>query len=291
MSPCRHAEKPKSKRRLVSTPLPLTALPAHLMKTTTRSCLALLVALALIALPPFARAEVRARGSDSTLHVLRALATAYEAGGGPKILLEGGGSGAGVKGLLADEVTLAFLSRDLKADELAGGLVAHPYALDGVALVVHPSNSTADLTLAAAKEIFIGQTAAWPDAKPIVVFNRNADSGTREVFQEKVLGKSVFSPRAIVKHDGVLLSSLAKMPGAVAYTSLGEADETKVKILTISGIKPSPATLRDGTYPIGRRPTLASRGAPAGETKAFIDFVLSPKGQAIVTQSGLVTLN
>ncbi|MBI3885885.1 MAG: substrate-binding domain-containing protein [Opitutae bacterium] len=253
----------------------------------TKNCLTAVLVASLL-LPTFARADFKARGSDSTLHVLKALAAAFAADTGKTITLEGGGSGAGVKGLESGDVSLAFLSRELSAAEKSAGLVGSVYAADGVAVIVHPTNAAANFTLAELKDIFTGKTEAWADGKPIILFNRNADSGTREVFHDRVLGKDAFSAKAMVKHDGVLLGSLAKLPGAIAYTSLGEVDEAKVRVVTVNGITPSAATLRDGTYPIGRKPTLATKGAATGDEKAFLDFVLGPKGQAVVAQSGLV---
>ena len=236
------------------------------------------------------KADLNARGSDSTMHVLKALAAAYQADTGKTINLQGGGSGAGAKSLETGEVTLAFLSRELNDAEKAAGLVGEQYALDGVAIIVHKDNPTANVSLAELKDLFTGKTTAWSDGKPVVPFNRNTDSGTREVFQGVVLGKDAFSPTAAVKHDGVLVSSVSKIPSAVAYASLAEADETQIKILTVNGIKPSASTLKDKTYPIGRTPTLATKGAATGEEKAFIDYVLSVKGQAVVAKEGLVPI-
>src|SRR5258708_3228063 len=143
-----------------------------------------------------ARADIKARGSDSTLHVVKALVFAFENETGKKITLEGGGSGAGAKAAIAGEVTLAFLSRDLNEAEKAAGLVGTAYAKDGVAVIVNKNNAVTGFTVAELKNIFTGQTGAWSDGKPVVAFNRNADSGTREVFQEHVLGKEAFSPKA-----------------------------------------------------------------------------------------------
>jgi phosphate transport system substrate-binding protein len=252
--------------------------------------LRLLAAVAALSATTFARADIKARGSDSTMHVVKALAAAFTADTGKPVGLEGGGSGAGAKAAIAGEVTLAFLSRELNATEKTAGLVGYSYAKDGVAVIVHKDNAVAGLTIAELKDIFTGKTANWADGKPLVAFNRNADSGTREVFQEHVLGKDAFSPKAAVKHDGVLVSSVEKIATAVAYTSLGEADESKVRIVPVAGVKPTAATLKDGTYPIARTPTLATKGDAAGDEKAFIDFVLGPKGQAIVTKEGLVAL-
>ncbi len=234
------------------------------------------------------QAQIKARGSDSTLHVLKALATAYAADSGKNVIVEGGGSGAGAKGLIKGEVSLAFLSRELKADEKTAGLIGYNYASDGVVIIINTTNPATNLTQAELKNIFTGQTPAWPDGKPIVLFNRNADSGTREVFQEKILGPDAFSARAMVKHDGVIISSLGKLPGAIDYTSFGEVDATKTKVLMIDGIQASATAIRDGSYPISRHPILATKGEATGEEKAFIDFVLGAKGQAIVRQTGLV---
>ena len=237
-----------------------------------------------------ARAEIKARGSDSTLHVLKALAAAFEADSGKHVSLEGGGSGAGAKALSAGEVTLAFLSRELSADEKGRGLTGCAYAKDGVAIIVNKGNPVANLTIAELKDIYTGKTSDWSEGKPVVAFNRNTDSGTREVFKEHVLGKDAFGEKVAVKHDGLLLSSVAKIPSAVAYTSIGEADEKVVKIVPVNGIKPTAATLKDSSYPIARTPTLATKGEASGEEKAFIDFVLSAKGQEIVVKEGLVAL-
>jgi phosphate transport system substrate-binding protein len=254
------------------------------MKTSLRLLAALVAAVAATA----ARAEIKARGSDSTLHVLKALAAGFEADTGKKIALEGGGSGAGAKALAAGEVTLAFLSRELNDAEKKSGLAGQPYAKDGVAVIVNKGNPVAGFTVAELKDVFTGKTTTWADGRPVVAFNRNADSGTREVFQERVLGKEAFSPAAAIKHDGVIISSVEKIPTTIAFTSLGEVDAAKVRVVPIAGVAPTAATLKDGTYPIARTPTLATKGHAAGDEKAFIDFVLGAKGQAIVAKEGLV---
>ena len=61
------------------------------MKNSLRLFAALLAA----GITTIAHADIKARGSDSTLHVLKALAAGFEADTGKKITLEGGGSGAG----------------------------------------------------------------------------------------------------------------------------------------------------------------------------------------------------
>ena len=256
--------------------------------TSTLNLFPVLALLALGATP--VAAQINARGSDSTLHVVKALAEAFQKEAGTTVKVEGGGSSAGAKAVLAGEATLAFLSRDLKDAEKQAGLVGAAYAIDGVAVIAHKDNPAVNVTVAELKGYFSGTSANWPDGRPIVLFNRNADSGTRELFQDVVLGKDPFTEKATLKHDALLVSSVAKIPTSLTYTSAAEADESKVKVLTVNGVKPSAQALRDKSYPIVRTPTFATKGAASAAEKAFIDFVLSAKGQAIVQKEGLATL-
>ena len=152
-------------------------------------CSASLFFLLLSALP--SPAAFTARGSDSTISIVKALAENFQRISGIQIQVEGGGSGAGAKAALAGEVQLAFLSRALNPAEIAGGLSGVAYAADAVAIIVHPANPLANASLAELKALFSGAVTAWPDGKQVVIFNRNTDSGTREIVQEHVLGKGV----------------------------------------------------------------------------------------------------
>lgn len=233
--------------------------------------------------------EISARGSDSTISAMKLLAEAFNKETGKSLKVEGGGSGAGVKACLAGEVDLAFLSRELKDDEKKSGLAGVPYAFDAVAVVVHKENPTEKLSLAELKDIFTAKTTTWSDSKPIILFNRNADSGTRECFQHVVLKEAKFSETAAVKHDAVLLPAVSKIPTSVGFDSASVAHET-VKVLAIDGVLPSEKTIQDKSYPICRTLTLATKGEAAGDVKAFIDFATSDKGQAVVKAAGFVAL-
>ena len=237
-------------------------------------------------------AEITARGSDSTIAVVKALAEAFKAKGGAEIKVEGGGSGKGAKDCLAGQVTMAFLSRALEEKETAGGLVGVPYAIDGVAVIINKANPADNLSLEQLKAIYTGQMKQWPDGKPIMAFNRNPDSGTREVFQEKVLGKDKFADDIPVKHDQALSPTVSKAVTAIGYTSAGHAlrETNMLKILKVNGVAPAPETLRDKSYPLVRVPHLATKGQPTGDVKAFIDFALSDEGQQVVQKVGLFSL-
>jgi phosphate transport system substrate-binding protein len=55
-------------------------------------------------------------------------------------------------------------------------------------------------------------------------------------------------------------------------------------------VKASAETAKNGSYPLSRKLYMYTNGAPSGEVKAFIDYVLSPDGQKIVTDTGFISL-
>jgi len=122
--------------------------------------------------------------------------------------------------------------------------------------------------------------------------NRPATSGTREVFQEKVLGSGVeFDPGIQIKHDKASIETVSKAVTAVAFTSVGEVSEKDtIKLLSVNGVKPSPETLRGKSYPISRTLHFATKGEPKAEVKPVLDFVVSDDGQKVVKKAGYVPL-
>ena len=51
-------------------------------------------------------------------------------------------------------------------------------------------------------------------------------------------------------------------------------------------LKPDLAHVQDGSYPLARPLFFYLRAKPQGETKSFIDWILSPEGQGVVTKVG-----
>jgi len=52
------------------------------------------------------------------------------------------------------------------------------------------------------------------------------------------------------------------------------------------GVAPSDATIKNGTYPLSRPLFFYTRAKPSADLKAFMDWVLSPEGQATVVKVG-----
>ena len=224
---------------------------------------------------------------------------------GVNISYEGIGSGAGLKSLQEGKISLAGSSADFSADQLKGA-VATPIALDGLAVIVNPKVAgLRNITLDKLAKIFHGDITNWKEAggrdMPIVVVNRDESSGTYAAFWElvcqKYFGKAAsYTKKAIVtKENGEVAMKVLATPGAIGYVGMSFAEEV-VKaggiLLAVEGAQPTTANVVARKYPIARYLYLITPAAPVSGSveKDFIDFVLSPRGQAIVKSADYIPL-
>jgi phosphate transport system substrate-binding protein len=223
-----------------------------------------------------------------------------------KISISGGGSGNGIKALIDKTTNIANSSREIKKSEVeqaeANGV--KPYetvvAIDCIVPIVHPVNTVQNLTFEQLKKIYSGEVTNWkdvggPDAR-IAVVGRDSSSGTYGTWQEMVVEKgngeqkTRVTPRAqVAASSGAMLSTVAGNPLAIGYDGMGYVDNT-VKAVSVEGIGASVATAVDNSYPLSRYLYMYTNGEPAGDAKAFIDYVLSPDGQKIVSDTGFVAI-
>ncbi len=234
-----------------------------------------------------ASADIIARGSGSSVKIMKALARAFKAKSHIEVTVEGGGSSKGAKACIAGEVQIGLLARDLKDAEKSAGLISHRYALDGVAVIVNLQNPANGTTMEELKAIYTGASETLGGGK-VIPFNRPKVSGTRAVFQKKVLGKEgQFSENLGIKKPKPGVDIVRKSVTALYYTSAG-ADLETVKVLTVNGLLPTSENLRSGTYSMSRPLIMATKGQPTGEAKQFIDFIFSSEGKQIIQKKGFV---
>lgn len=204
-----------------------------------------------------------------------------------KVIVQGGGSSSGVKGCAQGIFDIGAASREFKSSETSQwpDLVVTHVAADGVAIVVHPSSSTTDLTLEEIKNIFAtGSNDTW------TVISREEGSGTREVFEKKVMaGTEIASNAEFLPSNGAVKQKVASTANAIGYISLGYVDSS-VKALSIGGVACNEANCRNGSYPVTRYLNFITKGEQEGLTRQFIDFCLSSEGQKIVEEEGYISI-
>lgn len=103
-------------------------------------------------------------GSSSVSPLMEKLIEAYgEVNPNATIELLTTDSTTGVTGALDGTYTIGMASRELKDTETAEGATATVLAMDGIAVVVNPANTTANLTVDQIKSIYTGETTVWSD--------------------------------------------------------------------------------------------------------------------------------
>jgi phosphate transport system substrate-binding protein len=208
------------------------------------------------------------------------------------IYVQGGGSTAGIEAVRTHAAQIGMSSRSLLPDEK--NLYAVTIARDAITIIVHPKNPTNNLSLSQIKQVFSGKIKSWKElggaAHPIILVNREEGSGTRESFQKFVMGKEEISLESLVQDsNGAIRQVVSNDPNAIGYISLGLVNE-KVKALKLSGVEPNVTDIENGTYTLVRPFLFVFSGEPAGEAKSFLEFVLSPPAQNLLSKEGLVSI-
>lgn len=204
-------------------------------------------------------------------------------------------SGTGIRATVAGSSDIGMSSRALKPEDGAG-LAGTVIAYDGIAVIVNNANDVEGLSKQQIVDIFSGKITNWKDVggkdENIYVYQREAASGTRTAFNELIMNSTNVTDRALQATNTLnMIQSVKGNPGAIGYCSYSELSPD-VKALKIGGVAPSPATIRDRTYPVQRPFLLVTRGQPARpEVVEFIRFVMSEEGQKLLAENNLVSIS
>ncbi|MEE9368718.1 MAG: phosphate ABC transporter substrate-binding protein [Pontiella sp.] len=210
------------------------------------------------------------------------------------------GSGNGAKSLVNGTCDVAAMSRPMKSSEFKAAAnneiqpVAHVVALDGLPVLVHPSNPIQDLTVEQVRKIYLGEITNWkelggPD-KAIVSISRDTNSGTYETFAGLVMQKQKIHKNCeYVGSNGAIRQRVQSTPAAIGYAGLGFVNKT-VKALKVNGIYPSAETVQTGEYPIARPLFMYTNTYPklGSSLYQFVTIHLTENGQEIVEEIGFV---
>lgn len=271
------------------------------MKTTL---LRITLALAVLTTAGAAHAArgVTVKGSDTMVILGQRWAERYMGKHpGEIIQVTGGGSGTGIAALINGTTDICQASRAMKEaekrklrDRFQTMGVEIPVAKDGLAVYVHESNPVESLSIDQLRSIFTGAVTNWkalggPDSR-IVLYSRENSSGTYVYFKDHVLkGQDYAASAQTLPGTAAVVNAVAKDPNGIGYGGAAYAKGVKEVAVSAAGkpaVRPNAETVASGAYPIARDLYFYTRTKPTGKLKQFVDYVLSPDGQSIVTSVG-----
>ncbi|MFI1332406.1 substrate-binding domain-containing protein [Streptomyces sp. NPDC020845] len=165
------------------------------------------------------------------------------------------------------------------------------------------------------RKLYSGDITNWkqlpggPDL-PVRLVSRDGKSGTRGVFEKRVLGSTAepartsddcktpkFGNAHVIRCEfdktEEVLKTVARIPGAIGYTELkaakDRADQQKdIRLLRLDGKKPSIDDVRKEAYPFWEPEYAYTYGAPPTNslTSKFLDFLASDTGRNLIERHG-----
>lgn len=250
--------------------------------------------------------SITVEGSDTMVNLGQALAEVFmDEEMGVDVSVAGGGSGVGIASLINGTVDFANSSRAMKDEEKAeaegNGVAVTEFivAYDGIAIVVNPSLGVEDLTFEQLGAIYRGEITNWsevggPDLD-IVLLSRDTSSGTYTFFLEHVVQQAdketVFSADArLLPSTQAIVDETIANEAAIGYVGLGYV-VPEVNVLKIDGVEAGVEVVKDGSYNVARPLFMYAAGTVSEVSQAYIDWVLSADGQAVVAELGFVPTN
>ncbi|MEL0168897.1 MAG: substrate-binding domain-containing protein [Pseudomonadaceae bacterium] len=221
------------------------------------------------------------------------------------VLVAAHGSSTGFTALAANQADIWAASRRVKGSESAqmasradmtSAASEHVIAIDGLAILVHPSNPIEQLNIDTLARIFAGEISNWAEVggpdRAIQIYARDEQSGTWDTFKELVLaGRYSLTPSARrYESNDQLSNDVSNDPAGIGFAGFASAGASKLLAIAdgnAPALKPSTLSVATEDYPLARRLylyTAADTGKPLAQE--FIEYVQSQAGQAIVAESG-----
>nr|WP_297398173.1 phosphate ABC transporter substrate-binding/OmpA family protein [uncultured Marinobacter sp.] len=227
-----------------------------------------------------------------------------------QVLVAAHGSSTGFKALASGAADIWASSRPVRTSEVThlsdrADLTAldneHVIAIDGLAILVHPSNPVSQLSIETLANVFAGNIRNWSELggadRTIRLYARDNRSGTWDTFESLVLGDDhtlAATARRYESNDR-LSDDVSNDPAGIGFAGLASVRNSKVLAISdgnAPALKPNQLTVASEDYPLSRRLFMYTPGDETPDlARALIQFALSSDGQALVADSGFISQN
>jgi phosphate transport system substrate-binding protein len=248
------------------------------------------------------QSKITVKGSDTMVILAQKWAEMYmKQNPATSVQVTGGGSGVGITALINGTTDIANSSRPMKQTEIEklkaryntlGVQIA--CAKDGITIFLNESNKVQELTIKQLSDIYQGKIKNWKEVggndAEIRMYGRENSSGTYTYFHDEVVKADYAATVQSLPGTAAVVNAVKKDINGIGYGGAAYAvgvKHAKVKYNANSpAILPTAENIGKGEYPITRFLYMYLRNRPTGETKKFIDWILSQEGQRVVTEVG-----
>jgi phosphate transport system substrate-binding protein len=247
-----------------------------------------------------AQAPLKIDGSTGAMPLVEALAKAYAAktAGVAFEIGKGLGTRARIDALKSGGIDIAVASHGLKIDELVKqGMAVDEIARTPVVFGVNSGVSVANLSPAQICAIYSGAATNWRQvggADLAIAARTRPDSEVDAEVARDGVGcfKALKFPESIkvMQRGGDMARELAATAGAIGMTTTTVAEQSggKIRSLSLDGVAPTEANVIAGTYRLVREVFLVTKEPAAPTVKAFLAFVRSAEGAALIKANGAI---
>ncbi len=258
--------------------------------------------------------KISISGSTSVNEIMETLADEYaKTHSGVRININANGSGAGIEDTAAGRNEIGMSSRALKDTESSQGLTGKTLCLDGIVLAVKKDCPVTQVTNDEIYDLYINGTAITQDSNKIsVAVGRDSASGTREAFDEKIVGGEGENRKSI-KKAGLSYKDWSQLSGTglvidairndansktVGYISMGSylknTDTLKALKFKADGetdyVEATVDNIKNGSYKLQRPFVIVTKtnGTLSDTAKEFYDWLWSDEAKAVISAGGYV---
>lgn len=191
-----------------------------------------------------------------------------------------------------------------KASSLGVTIEMEPVAKEGFVFVVNANNPVDTLTQDQIRKIYSGEITNWKEVggndAPILAYQRNEDSGSQNYMTEFMGDVPLMEPVTTTIPGGMaaMMDAVASYNNAenaigysvYSYAAQMYANQNEIKFIEIDGVKPSKATMADGTYPLLSCTYVMykSNHSRADELAELVEWMTSEEGQKAVLACGYI---
>lgn len=241
---------------------------------------------------------LQAAGCKTEYFLLQDLAAAYTAKSGIKLQLGNTGNKKAVDLLMEKKIDFTFtcktvqqLTKGLKLDpNSVVGWTSIPLAKDPIVVVANSKNGIKDLTTAQLTDIFQGKITNWQEVGgsdlPMLTayINPALESGVVLLFKEFTVGEEgKLDEKARLGDNPSMLGNYVSMtPGGVTFMGFNSYQEKFGTILAVDGVTPNRENILNDAYKLAATYYLTLSGGENKDIAAFLQFVQSEEGKAVI---------